>query len=493
MSKKVIVIGGGIAGLSAGVYAKKCGFDVTILESHTIAGGNCTSWRRGGYLFEGGMHWLGGSGKNSSCHRMWRHIGALDDSVEISCREPFLEFDHNGTALRFYRDVECTEKHLLEISPADAKEIRRLCGWIRNLKGMDMPVSDVRGVKMTKKSRVRLSQLLALPSMILTVGAVSKISRNEYINRFRHEGIRELLRAFTFENSGVLPLIFTMGALTRGDGGFPKGGSLPFVERIVKTFTGLGGEILYKTRADRVIVENGGAVGVVAGDKKMLADAVIIASDTMAIDQFFDTPPKAKWLDEMRATTEPTMATFVSLGIKADLKNYHNYYAFRLKTPIKLGNETLEFLNVSNYAADPDYSPSGKTAMTIQLPGDTYDFWKTAKAENRYDEEKKRIGEAVVAAIEAQIPEAAGNIEVIDVATPLTYERYCANWKGSWMTEMKSIKNIRTYPATIKGLNGCYFAGHRLFPPGGLPPALISGKIAVQHLCRDTGTVFVCE
>ena len=43
MTNKIVVIGGGIAGLSAGVYARKCGFDVTILESHSIAGGNCTS------------------------------------------------------------------------------------------------------------------------------------------------------------------------------------------------------------------------------------------------------------------------------------------------------------------------------------------------------------------------------------------------------------------------------------------------------------------
>ena len=61
MKRKVIIIGGGIAGLSAGVYAQKCGFQATILESHNIAGGNCTAWKRKEYLFEGGMHWLGGS------------------------------------------------------------------------------------------------------------------------------------------------------------------------------------------------------------------------------------------------------------------------------------------------------------------------------------------------------------------------------------------------------------------------------------------------
>ena len=61
MSKKVVVVGAGVAGLSAGVYAQKCGFDVTILESHNLPGGICTSWNRKGYLLEGGMHWLAGS------------------------------------------------------------------------------------------------------------------------------------------------------------------------------------------------------------------------------------------------------------------------------------------------------------------------------------------------------------------------------------------------------------------------------------------------
>ena len=52
--KNVIIIGAGITGLSAGVYAAKAGFKTTILESHIIPGGLSTSWKRKGYLFEGG-------------------------------------------------------------------------------------------------------------------------------------------------------------------------------------------------------------------------------------------------------------------------------------------------------------------------------------------------------------------------------------------------------------------------------------------------------
>lgn len=501
MKKKVIVIGGGIAGLSAGVYALRCGFDVTTLESHSIAGGNCTSWKRNGYLFEGGMHWLTGSDKNQPLHKLWRTVGALDDSVQIHCPEPFFEYDYKssaengalGTPIRLYRDVDKTEKHLIELSPSDAKEIKYLCDNIRKVKNLAMPVTNLRGVKVTKKNRMPFSLLFSALSAVRLMSYFSKISREQYINRFTHEGIRDLLRSCTNDISGVIPIFFSMGIISSGDGGFPEGGSLPFAGRIVKTFNELGGEILYNTRADRVIVENGKATGVKAGDKQLSADAVIVTADTMAAEALFEIPLKSPWLDEMRAVTKPTMCTLVSLGINADLKKYPKSYTFKLKQPIKLAEQTYEFLSVNNYATDLVYSPAGKTAMTLILDGDTYDFWKKTKKENRYGEEKQILADKVIAALTTQIPEIDGQVEVYDVATPLTYERYCGNWKGSWMTEMLPSMKMKTYPAIIKGLSGVYFAGHRMQPPGGLPVALISGRTAVQYLCRDTGTLFISE
>ena len=493
MSKRVIVIGGGVAGLGAGIYAQKCGFNVTILESHFLAGGNCTSWKRGGYLFEGGMHWLTGSNPKEALYKIWRYTGALNDNVAIHTNEPFHVFDHSETEIRFYRDVDKTEKHWLELSPADAKEIKRLCGYIRKIKNFSMPITDIRGVKVTKKNRMPLSLIHdALHAMHL-MRVLSKITRDEFTSRFKHEGIREMMRSCTTEKNGILPLVFTMGTLSRGDGGFPEGGSLPFAERMAKTFTDLGGELRLGTRADKVIIENGKAAGVMVGENRLGADAVIVTADTMQLDNLFDFPLKSPWLDEMRATFEPTMCVLVSLGINADLSKYPHGYYFKPKQPLKIGNETYEYLSFNNYAADPVYSPAGKTAMTFILTGDTYDFWKNAKASGNYDTEKKRVADEIIAILAAQVPESAGKVEVVDVATPLTYERYCGNWKGSWMTEMLPGMKMKTYPSVIKGLGGLYFAGHRMMPPGGLPPAVMSGRTAMQHLCKDTGTVFVSE
>ncbi|MCL2400292.1 MAG: NAD(P)/FAD-dependent oxidoreductase [Defluviitaleaceae bacterium] len=464
MKKKVIIIGGGIAGLSSGVYALKNGFDVTILESHSIPGGNCTSWKRKGYQFEGGMHWLTGSGKDTELNKLWHYVGALDDSVVIHNKEPFTEFDFKGTAIRLYRDVNKTQEHLTELFPEDTAEIEKLCNSIRQLANNEMP-DDV------------------------------------YASNFKSEGLKELFRSFIGDYQGPIPIFFffTFGTFAIGDGGFPEGGSLPFAGRIAKTVTSLGGEILYNTKAEQVIVENGKAVGVLANNihsnttTKMDADFVVVTSDTMTIDILFEIPAKALWIDEMRRVTHPTMCTFISLGINADLKKYPTQYVFKLTKPINFVNHPMEYLHVNNYADDPNFSPAGKTAMTVILGGDTYDFWRGAKEGGTYEEEKQKLADTIIAAIEKQIPETTGKFEVIDVATPLTYERYCGTWKGSYMTAMTPEVKMEPYPPVVDNISRLYFAGQRMMPPGGFPIALTTARTAIEYLCKDANVVFANE
>ncbi len=85
----VIIVGAGIAGLSAGIYAQRSGFNTVIYESHNLPGGASTSWRRKGYLFEGGLHWLTGSSPKKALNKLWREVGALDDTTKVLYRDPF--------------------------------------------------------------------------------------------------------------------------------------------------------------------------------------------------------------------------------------------------------------------------------------------------------------------------------------------------------------------------------------------------------------------
>ncbi len=150
--KKVIIVGAGIAGLSAGIYALQSGFEVTIYESHTIPGGASTSWRRNGYLFEGGMHWLTGSSAKTPLHKLWREVGALDDSVKIHLRDPFYTLEHNGQRACLYRDLDKLCAHFLAIAPDDRAEILKLCSDIKKFTKLKMPIMDIKGVKVKQKA-----------------------------------------------------------------------------------------------------------------------------------------------------------------------------------------------------------------------------------------------------------------------------------------------------------------------------------------------------
>ena len=82
MNKKIVIIGGGVAGLSAGIYGQLNGFDTEIIEMHSITGVQCTAWKRKGYRFDYCLHWLVGTRKGPF-NDIWKETNVLNDKVEI--------------------------------------------------------------------------------------------------------------------------------------------------------------------------------------------------------------------------------------------------------------------------------------------------------------------------------------------------------------------------------------------------------------------------
>jgi phytoene dehydrogenase-like protein len=447
----------------------------------------CTSWRRKGYLFEGAMHWLTGSSPKTAVHQIWRETGALSDDVKISHHEPFRSVEHDGKTINLYRNIDKTAEDLLAVSPQDAPQIRQLVKDVKRLSGMEMPIVDIKGVKSKNPKKMSLGFMLKAMRTLPTMNRLGKINVAEFVARFSHPAIQQLLCAVPSEYKAS-SLIFTLGALHSGDGGFPQGGSLPFVERMAKTFTDMGGTLLLNTQVKKVDIKNGVATGVTLENETLTADAVIITQETIAaLERFFELPPTDPWINELKANTKSTVCTFVSIGVKANLKNIP---AWKLDSPITYAGETVYELGFDSYSGE-EYAPQGCTALTTAFMSDTYDFWKKAKDDGRYREEKKNLAEQIIDALCKKYPQAEGKIEVADVATPLTYERYTGAHRGSWMTDLRPSDKMKQYPGTLEGVTGLYFAGHRLNPPGGLPSAAASGRTAAQLVCRQFGAEFI--
>ena len=486
--KKVVIVGAGISGLTAGIYAQKNGFDVTICEQQNAAGGMCTSWKRKGYFFEGAIHWITGSSVKTPIHQMYKDTDALNETVKITLREPFLSSEWEGKVFNVYRDIDKTAEHLISLSPEDKKPVLQFVKDVKALALFDKPLNDIKGLKTNAPKRSSLFSFKLLPAAF-TALRLFYITAQKYWGRFKNPGIKILIDD-SQGRCAAINRIYMISVLQRGDGGYPEGGSPGMVDRMTKKFTSLGGKLLLKSKVKKINIENGKATGVTLESGVLSADAVIVTQDIiLAAEQLFDKKLNEPWLDRLLRETKPTVSTFVGVGLRTELP-LSPVPVWVLDEPITYAGITETKLGFYNYSGYKGYAPEGCSVLTSILMGDTYDFWKKAKEEGRYEKEKLSLSDQISRALCKKFPQLEGKIDCIDIATPLTYERYTGAYHGSWMTMLRKGDKFKAYPGYCKSVKNLYFAGHRIMPPGGLPLAIDTGRRAAQMICKQFGVVF---
>ena len=124
--KKIVIVGGGVSGLAAGVYAQMAGYQAEIYEKNSIVGGECTGWDREGYHIDNCIHWLVGAKEGSSLHKIWKDVGAIEDDLEIIQSDKMYTSELGGEKITLWKDLGRTEKELIALSPEDEIEIKKL-------------------------------------------------------------------------------------------------------------------------------------------------------------------------------------------------------------------------------------------------------------------------------------------------------------------------------------------------------------------------------
>ncbi len=117
MTSSILIIGAGIAGLSAGCYGQMNGFDTQVFELHDLPGGLCTAWVRKGYVMDGAIQYLFGSGEDQPYHRMWQELGAVQGRQFYYHDEMMRVVAPGGRTLVAYCDPDRLAEHLKELSP----------------------------------------------------------------------------------------------------------------------------------------------------------------------------------------------------------------------------------------------------------------------------------------------------------------------------------------------------------------------------------------
>lgn len=488
MAKKIVIVGGGVAGLSAGIYARLNGFDTLILEKHSIAGGLCTAWHRKGYRFDYSIQWLVGTREGAFNHT-FKDTNVINDDVKI------LDADYHtrvvlpdGRDFVVYTDIDKWCDYLISRAPEDERSIKKLrkhMHWSKQLTPFDA-APPLRTIWMYLK---------ALTHSYKLIWAIIRFGRKtykEYIKglNFKNEWLREsLTRNYADQNFSALAFLFILSWYTRKNAGYPIGGSLGVADRMLRRYKDLGGEVRFKSTVSDIIIGNDKAVGVKLDDgTEFRSDYVISAADGhTTIFDFLKGKFQSDQVTHAYKNWEPYPAIVqISIGVAKELRTDYPVQVVLCERKISdLVNITHNY-RILNYSFDPTMAPEGKTCIVIRFES-PYELWKNMDKET-YEAEKNNIKEYAMEILEENYPGSADAVEVCDVATPLTTVRYTGAWRGAYEGFKVSNRNItKQLKQTLPGLDNFYMVGHWLFPGGGVPPSVHSGKWALQLICKKEG------
>lgn len=496
--KKIVIIGGGISGLTTGIFAQKNGFESVILEKHHTLGGECTGWDRQGYHIDGCIHWLVGTKEGTNIYDLWNVVGALE-GVEIYHPESFMAVEHNGSTVHFYRDIDLLRSSWLEISPEDKEAIEGFCKDIKMLHSFSIPADKPMDI-MSITEKIKF--ILSMKDAVKIMQKYGKIRVKELAMKFKHPALREAIASFMPEGDySAISVIFPLGTFTGGQSSIPMGGSRELAQRMVRKYLSLGGELETSCEAVEAYIEgetvksikckNGKSYG---GDYFIAACDAKVLYEQLLQGRYPDSEFEKRYSDP---ETYPLASNiYIGIGYEGEMNDIPRTLKFPVESmDIMQNQKPIDYLQMTHYGYEPNFAPKGHTAITFainQFKPELDEWERLAKHKEAYNKEKDRIGKAVIQGMETRFPHMKGKLKLLDVATPQTYVRYCNAYRGAFMAFWPTIRGKSlVHTGRIKGLSNIVLSGQWIQPPGGLPNAVITGKDTIMRLCKKEKQKFV--
>lgn len=492
--KKIIIIGGGIAGLSAGINARLSGYDALILEKNPVLGGLCTGWDRQGMHIDGCIHWLTGTKEGTSLNRLWKEVGAIDKQENIIYLPTWGIYNYDGVEVPLYCDLEKAEEAWINISPKDKKNIKLFFNIVRKLGSVDLPLDNpAHHLPLKVKLKLALGVMKAMPHYVTTMNT----SCEKFAKRFKHPALRWTLTHIQPGRGNLYSMAYCYATIAIGNGGIPKGGSKAMVERMRDKYLGLGGEIRLNSEVISINDEKGFAVSVTLNNGEIVTgDYFVAACDSNYVlynllNNKFAHHGLAERYNSPALHPAPSCVLVnykMKMGHKLNIP-----YGFKVEPRI-LGNKEIDHILVRDFSYDETFVKNGYTVLQVLLDQDSvdYEFWVNLRKDIKaYNDYKKQVADDVLKAIEEHIPELKGELSLLDVATPITLNRYTNASRGTYMSFLfNDSKGVMLSKGKVVGLHNFLLSGQYMQTPGGLPLALASGRFSIQWIVKKEKSKF---
>lgn len=498
---KVVIIGGGVSGLTSGIYARRCGFETIILEKTVNMGGECTGWDRHGFHIDNSIHWLTGTKKDSSLYKVWCQVGALGPDIRTTPVDPFFTFDTpSGRTFKIHHDLEALRKEMYEFGPEDKEATDEFIRIIKGYQKMEFPAdapAELLGIG------GKLKKLWGMRGVIAPHVKYRKHTISDYSKQFKSEDLRAVINAYFPHRYYAEALFDILAIITSGNGNLPEGGSLALTRRMEQLYLSLGGQL--RTNAEVIRIEAAetpalpaaASAVILKSGERIEADRIISAVPVnVLLEKLLGNRFRDDYFDE-RLRTAPTFSnTIVYVGVKGDSRDVHDNGILRV-APFRVGRRKHTTMLFHHYDHEKGFAPDGH--YVCQMMVNQYDadfaYWKALwdRDHAAYRAEKLRIANDMVESLAERFPALKGSTEILEVLTPMSFYKRCGSHHGSYMCFIRTPHfGEKNHCGRIEGLTNLYVSG-QWGQPGGMPSAVTSGRFAVQRMCHDTGIPFIEE
>ncbi len=522
-SVDVAIVGAGTGGLTAAAYLLQQGLSVALFDQHYVAGGCATQFSRGPadarYCFDIGLHYVGDTDDDGVLPRLLGEMGVQQEFVPMD-QDGFdhLIFPEYRFAVPARR--EDFRARLVADFPAERKGIDHYMRFLAQ-------VDTVANVFRKSDGDMTFAALMTILFKAPQVARYKKATLKDLLDDCTRD---PKLRAVLAGQHGIYGLppnevsapfhAAIVNHFFHGVG-YPKGGGQAISDKLADRVEELGGTIHLRRGVERILMEDGRAVGLVTEPWKgeshtVRARAVLSNADVKAtlFDLVGAQHLPSKYAKSADAWTYPAALFLTCLGVKADLgelgmgaANYWISDDYDLDTAYARGREAGAYEPQGAYITsaslkDPDtpgHSPDGVHSLEVMtlfpgapsfwgFDGDDTEAWRYRRDE-QYSETKLAIEDKLIDRLEGLFPGTKEHIVFRESASPLSHIRYTrANAGTGYGIAVTPDQFHEQRPHPRSPVRGLYLCGASTRQSFGIMGTMMGGRDAARRIGEDLGT-----
>ncbi|NCU26769.1 NAD(P)/FAD-dependent oxidoreductase [Candidatus Nomurabacteria bacterium] len=509
----VVVVGAGIAGITAACYLGRSGIRTLLLEKEDKPGGLVGSFIHEGFTFDSGIRAFENSG---IVYPMLRDLGidihACKSTVSVGIASHMVKItvqEDIGSYADMLSAVFPTERDSIA---AIASDISRTMDYMDVLYGIDNPLfSD-------SLNDPRYLMKILLPWFIRYSRNIKKIKKmnapvNDYLSIFTENlSLIDMITQHFFKKTPAFFALSYFGMYL--DYSYPQGGTGTLIDKMIHYSMEKG--VVVKTGSEVTEVYHQDKLVRLKDGNSFSYDKLIWAADNKAFyrslhTNSLDNPETdGKIKEQIRSSQFAKGAeSILSLYIGTDLSpeyfcdrcGEHAFYTPSAEGLSSIGGSPVipdddyvkRYLELTTYEIsipvlrDHTLAPGGCTGLIVSTLFD-YDLAKAYAVCGRYTELKDLCARTVLNILEKSVfPGSTGKVRFVLTSTPLTIERITGNSSGAitgWSFDsdmIPAVSDITKIASSVKTpVADIFQAGQWAYSPAGLPTAIMTGKLAAN-------------